>query len=360
MITPLVLSGINNMISALRILQLGLEKVRDAAAAAANSGIGQLVGKAVNFATGGFLGNIANAVSGPPQAPPPIPNTGPPLAEGLAASEAGSRQELLKEEIKLLNDIAVARIQAQGTVAEAQARLAAQMEMNGAKGVELAQAQESLKISQAELAVKEAAAKYDQALANAGFNADDPKVIQAKAAFDEAAINLELAMVKGSEAIVAAAIKARAEYDKAVDSLRSVQEKNFDLLPLEQQGQVLEDAADRINEALAAGSVSLEGVLEAIPGAFVNAGSSFKEVINGIEIPIATPPRIDVSNADAKDVFSVAGAAADLKGANEAVARAADALGERIVGLTNKQWNVNLSVAGNASVSSSGDVLGGI
>jgi hypothetical protein len=364
MITPLVLSGINNMISALRILQLGLEKIRDAAAAAANSGLGQLIGKAVNFATGGFLGNIANAVSGPPQATPPIPKTGPALTETLAANEAAAadleRQKALKEEEKLLSNIAVARINAQGTVAEAQARLAAQTEMNGLKGVELATAQENLKLSQAELAVKEAAAKYDQALANAKFNANDPKVIQAKAAFDEAAINLELAMVKGSQAIVAASIKAREEYDKAVASLRSVQEKNFDLLPLEQQGQVLEDAADRINEALAAGSVSLEGVLEAIPGAFVNAGSSFKEVVDGVEIPLTIPPSVDVSNADAKDVFSVAGAATDLKEANDAVAKAADALGERIVELTNKQWNVNLSVAGNASVSSSGDVLGGI
>jgi tape measure domain-containing protein len=279
-----------------------------------------------------------------------VANTPPP-------APVGPTKEEIQQQAQASAD---ARLDAEATVAAAQQKYQIAIATGELEGVALARAQERLKIEEAQANVKKAAAEYDQALANAKFNANDPKVIQAKAAFDEAAINLELAMVKGSQAIVAASIKAREEYDEAVASLRSVQEKNFDLLPLKQQKQTLEDAADRINKALAAGSVSLEGVLEAIPGAFVNAGSSFKEVIDGVEIPITIPPRVDVSNADPKDVFSVAGAATDLKEANDAVAKAADALGERIGELTNKQWNVNLSVAGNANVSSSGDVLGGI
>jgi tape measure domain-containing protein len=344
MITPLVLSGINNMISALQIMEAGLNRIRDAAAAVAASGIGQLIGKAVNFATGGFLGNVAQAVVGPPAPPPPIPNTGPSLKDTLQKAEA---ERALAEAKERGAKAADAQIKAQGTIGDAQAKYALLSQTGLLEGLALERAKQRLAIEEKQAEVKRAAAAYDQALIGAGFKQDDPKVIQAKAALDAAGINLQTAMLAGADAIAKASREAAQNLKGAYESLLNARQSAFDLLPDARQRDLVNLAGGRVNEQIKAGEFDLGRVIDALPGAF-------EEAYN----------RVNVDNVDPAKLFEIAGKAQGIQEAtnkvNEAVAAATTDLATQVRALLEKSWQVNLAVAPGGKVEAAGDVLGGV
>jgi hypothetical protein len=356
MITPLVLGAINNMISALQILEAGLNRIRDAAAAVAASGIGQLIGKAVGFATGGFLGNVAKAVVGPPAPPPPIPNTGPSLKDQLKATEASAQEakrakqrekeaKELEKQKKLYDDITAAKVKAEGTVAEAQLRLSQVRSFVALEGEALKIAQERAKIADAVEKRDQAEVVYDTTLQSKGFNTSDPAVIDARANLEAAGINLKTSMVTGSAEAKKALEESARKVKEAFDKFEKAQQSGYKLLSDRQQADLKRSSAEKIVGLSNQGIIDLNNTLKELPGAFVDLAG-----------------KLDVSRVEPEKLFGIAETANSINEAqtevNKALAANTSALSENIKLLNDKSWVVNVTAPGAAAVS--GDVLGGV
>jgi hypothetical protein len=345
LITPLVLGAINNMIAALQILEAGLNRIRDAAAAVAASGIGQLVGKVVGFATGGFLGNVAQSVVGPPAPPPPVPNTGKGLQDKLKEAEAEKALAEAKERGIKADD---ARIKAQGTIGDAQAKYALLFQTGLLEGLALERAKQRLAIEEKQAALKQAGAAYDQALIAAGFKQDDPKVIQAKATLDAAGINLQTAMLQGADAIAKASREAAQNLKSAYEGLLKARQSAFDFLNTDARNELRNKAGRDIRANIGDGpnQFSAQAIAKNLEGAFIDAFG-----------------RLNLDDVKTQDLFTLADKGQGIQEAaikvNEAVAAATTDLATQVKALLEKSWQVNLSVAGG-KVDATGDVLGGV
>jgi tape measure domain-containing protein len=360
MITPLVLGAINNMISALQILEAGLNRIRDAAAGVAASGIGQLLGKAVNFATGGFLAPIAKAVVGPPAPPPPIPNTGKSLKDLLKETEASAQAaerakqrekedkklaEELKKQKKLYEDIANAKVKAEGTVAGAQLRLAQAQAFVGLEDEALKIAQARAKIADAMEKRDQAATEFDTTLQQKGFNQNDPAVIAARANLEAAGIDVKTSMIEGSAQAKQALDAAAKRVKEAFDKFEKSQQGAFKLLSNRQQDELKRNAADKVVDLSNRRIIDLNNTLKELPGAFIGLGG-----------------KLDVSRVEPDKLFAVTETANGLVEAqtevNKALAANTSALSENVKLLADKSWVVNVTAPG--VVVASGDVLGGV
>jgi len=345
MITPLVLNAINNMIAGLQILEVALTKVRDAAAAVANSGFGKLIGKGFDLAAGGITREVAKAVVGPPKAPPPIPNTGKSLKDKLKEAEAEKALAEAKERGIKADD---ARIKAQGTIGDAQAKYALQFQAGLLDGLALERAKQRLAIEEKQAALKQAGAAYDQALIAAGFRQDDPKVIQAKVALDAAGVNLQTAMLSGADAKFKASREAEKNLKEAYDGLQKAQQSAFEFLNKDTKNELRNKAGRDIRSQIGTGpdQFSARAIADKLQGAFIDSLG-----------------RLRLDDVKTEDLFTLAGKAESLSDAatkvNEAVAAATTDLATQVKALLEKSWQVNLSVA-SGKVDATGDILGGV
>ena len=344
MITPLVLKAIENTILSMQVLEVILNRIKEAAKGVANSGIGKMILGGLNFVTGGLQKQIATDVGllQPPKPPPPIPG-GKSLIDMLKEAEAANQ---VAEAEKRRNEAAAARIKAEGTVGSAQQKYALLFQTGLLEGLALERAKQRLAIEEKQADVKLAAAAYDQALIASGFKQDDPKVIQAKATLDAAGLNLQTAMLAGADAIAKASREAAKNLKDAYKGLTDARKAAFDLLPDARQSELRNQAGAQINRQIQSGELSLARVLEALPGAIAD-----------------TAGNIQTAGVETAKLFEVASKAQGIQEAtnkvNEAVAAATTDLATQVKALLEKSWQVNLSVAGG-KVDATGDVLGGV
>jgi hypothetical protein len=272
LITPAVVGAINNLIGVVQVLDAGLKALRDTAAAFAATGIGQLIGKAAGFLFSGPA-QLGKLVTGPPQAPPPIPKTGPSLDDKQAIANEAAKKKLLEEQAATYNKIAEARIKAESTVASAQQNYTLLFQTGLLEGLALERAKQRLAIEEKQADVKRAAAAYDQALIGAGFNQADPKVIQAKATLDAAGINLQTAMLSGADAIAKASREAAKNLKDAYEGLLKARQSAFDFLNNDARNELRNKAGRDIRNNIGSGpnQFNAENIAKNLEGAFIDA-----------------------------------------------------------------------------------------
>jgi tape measure domain-containing protein len=170
-----------------------------------------------------------------------------------------------------LAKIADARLKAEGATASAREKYALTFQTGLLEGLALERAKQRLAIEEKQAELKRAGAAYDQALIAAGFKQDDPKVIQARATLDAAGINLQTVMLAGADAIAKASREAAKNIRDAYQGLFDARQAAFDILPDRRQEELITRAEKRIDAQVKAGEVSLSKVVEELPGAFVDA-----------------------------------------------------------------------------------------
>ena len=254
---------------------------------------------------------------------------------------AGPSAELQKQ-------AADARASAAAGVTAAQQKYALQFQTGLLEGLALERAKQRLAIEEKQAALKTAVNEYDRALQGAGFNQDDPAVIKAKAKMDEAAVNLQTAMLAGADGIAKASREAAKNLKDAYEGLLKARQSAFEFLNPNAQGDLLNRAERQIRGNIGSGpnQFSLENIGKNLEGAVVDAFGN-----------------LDLSRVEPDKLFDLAGKAQGIQEAatkvNEAVAAATTDLASKVQALLEKSWQVNLSVAGS-KVDATGDVLGGV
>jgi tape measure domain-containing protein len=121
--------------------------------------------------------------------------------------------------------------------------------------------QQALAVAEAQLQIDEARARAANAQQNANAAPNDGKL---KAQAEAAAADLETAMIKGGEAMKAAAQSAADELKQAGDQLRNTLRSNLDLLNKETRQRVLNEARGSLNKSLATGRFDNQAVLAGV------------------------------------------------------------------------------------------------
>ena len=169
-------------------------------------------------------------------------------------AEAAESQRLLA--------ISAARTEAENKLLKpAQERLKAAQVLAGLDG-------QARQAAEAQLAIDQARAKYEQARAAANKAAaqpgNDAGAAKLEAAAQAAGVDLETAMIKGGEAMKAAAQSAADELKQAGDQLRNTLRSNLDLLNKETRQRVLNEARGSLNKSLATGRFDNQAVLAGV------------------------------------------------------------------------------------------------
>ena len=169
-------------------------------------------------------------------------------------AEAAESQRLLA--------ISAARTEAENKLLKpAQDRLKAAQVLAGLDG-------QARQAAEAQLAIDQARAKYEQARAAANKAAaqpgNDAGAAKLEAAAQAAGVDLETAMIKGGEAMKAAAQSAADELKQAGDQLRNTLRSNLDLLNKETRQRVLNEARGSLNKSLATGRFDNQAVLAGV------------------------------------------------------------------------------------------------
>ena len=120
---------------------------------------------------------------------------------------------------------------------------------------------QALAVAQAQLQIDEARARAANAQQNANAAPNDGKL---RAQAEAAAADLETAMIKGGEAMKAAAQSAADELKQAGDQLRNALRSNLDLLNKETRQRVLNEARGSLNKSLATGRFDNQAVLAGV------------------------------------------------------------------------------------------------
>ena len=120
---------------------------------------------------------------------------------------------------------------------------------------------QALAVAQAQLQIDEARARAANARQNANAAPNNGKL---RAQAEAAAADLETAMIKGGEAMKAAAQSAADELKQAGDQLRNALRSNLDLLNKETRQRVLNEARGSLNKSLATGRFDNQAVLAGV------------------------------------------------------------------------------------------------
>ena len=206
-------------------------------------------------------------------------------AEGIK-NPAFAKPDQIQAVIEKTRELAFLRkrsaVDTNAEAAEAQRLLAIAAARTEAENKLLKPAQEQLKAAQvlagldgqarqaaeAQLAIDQARAKYVQARAAANKAAaqpgNDAGAAKLEAAAQAAGVDLETAMIKGGEAMKAAAQSAADELKQAGDQLRNALRSNLDLLNKETRQRVLNEARGSLNKSLATGRFDNQAVLAGV------------------------------------------------------------------------------------------------
>jgi tape measure domain-containing protein len=301
------------------------------------------------------------------------------LAQSYRDANPDRADQLSKENalIEKLRAAAVARADAElKIIGPSKQRLADLQAIQGLEGVALEQAKSQLAIDQARAAEKKAIADYDKKLAGAGFDRDNPTVIDAAAKVEAASNNVKTALIEGSAALKSAGKDAA---DRFISASRQLLDARLKLSETQANPQGLNRflAPDEVFIRTRAAITSLGPQLEAAlkRGAellrsqgvgtgrplFGNIREIFSQATAGSFASLDGLQKItqfinDV-NAEADAIAGVNSAQDQVNAINKELVGVNTSLRDQITALVGKAWNVQVNVDSSGQSTVYGDVV---
>ena len=279
------------------------------------------------------------------------------LAQAYRDANPDRADELSKEQaaIEKLRAAAIARSDAElKLIAPSKQRLSDIQAIQGLEGVALDQAKAQLAIDQARAEEKKAIADFDKKIAGAGFDRDNPAVIDAAAKVEAAGNNVRAALIEGGQSVEASIKRAAETLKSAQSGFANQVTQSFDIATDKQRKQARQIFENQINAAQQAGAFDPRRAAAKYGGSFSPGGSM---TLNGKTTEFTEV--LNLSRLTTEELGKLAAEVSGLQSAEETLAKAVADNSTALKVLAEKNWAVSVQVNADGTSQVYGDAVNG-